>query len=356
MVTIALNARTATSLTIAITAGGGETAFDLELNREPDFASDDSFYLSGLAAGNTAVQGLPSDTPWFVRSRKTNGGVGPWTATLLAATSAPAAPAGYVGFSILPAILAVPEPIDYIACAQADVGSDPYNLLDDDPQATMRATNNAPAIVFHTAGRSVDTLALMGTLSGPTATWRIRAAGTQANLTAAPAYDTGAVTFHASSNLGRRPFYHGFHRLGAAVTHEWWRIDMANANAPSFIARNLIIGLARQSVNYSRGAGQSPVDLGTMGRNRFGTPDRAKGWRGRTLDFELSWLTEAEYEAKWRDLDQLVGTTDPVFVLPNPKANAYLHDRMGFGDVTQMRAENVRSSRYVKSLEIRSIY
>jgi hypothetical protein len=195
----------------------------------------------------------------------------------------------------------------------------------------------------------------MGTMLGEAATWRIRAADTEAGLTAAPPVDTGILPFRASANLGWRPSYHSYRRLPAPVAREWWRIDITNPG-PTFVARNLVTGLARQSVNYSRGAGQTPYDLGTMQRTPFGTPDRTPGWRGRSLDFGLSWLSEAEYEAKWSDLDQLVATTDPVFVLPNTKANAYLHDRIGFGTIENMRAENVRSSKYARSLEIRSIY
>jgi hypothetical protein len=81
-----------------------------------------------------------------------------------------------------------------------------------------------------------------------------------------------------------------------------------------------------------------------------------RGWRGRKVEFPLSWISEAEYEAKWRDLDQLVGTTDPVLALPNPKASRYLNDRIAFGEITNMRGELMRGDKYAKTIEIRSLY
>lgn len=355
MTTLALNARTASSLTIAITAGGGETAFELEFNRSADFASDDSLFKTGLAAGNAAVAGLPAATPFYVRGRKTNAGAGAWSPTLFAATLEPAALVPYVGFSIEPALMIVPEAIDYINSPEAAVGSPATNLLDDDPLAVMRSQSENVTIIAHTAGRPADSVALLGTMLGEAATWRIRAADTEAGLTAAPPLDTGGLAFRASSNLGLRPSYHSFKKLAAAVTNPWWRLDVYSPG-PTFIARNLVIGKSRSSVNYSRGAGHAPYDLGNVQRTPYGTPDRVRGWRGRSIDFGLSWLSEAEFEAKWSDLERLVGTTDPVLVVPNSKAGPYFHDRIGYGEIANMRAENVRSSKWARNFEIKSIY
>lgn len=356
MTALTFVARTAASLTIGVAAGAGETAFELEFNRADDFASDDSLFKTGLAAGNAAVAGLPADTPFFVRGRSTNGPApGAWSASLLVATLPPAAVGDYFGFSIEPSFLIVPEAIDQIDCAQAEAGAPAYNLLGDDPAATLRSQGANVTIYAHTAGRLADGVSLLGTMLGEAATWRVRAADTVANTAAAPGLDSGVVPFRASPNLGMRPSYHSFFRAPAPVALPWWRIDVVNPG-PTFIARNLVIGLVRSSVNFSRGAGHEPYDMGTVQRTLYGTPDRVRGWRGRTVDFQLSWLNEADFEAKWADLDRLVGTTDVVWILPNSKASPYRHDRIGLGVIEQTRAENVRSSKFLRTISVKSIY
>lgn len=356
MTALTFVARTAASLTIGVAAGVGETQFELEFNRADDFASDDSLFRTGLAAGNAAVAGLPADTPFFVRGRSTNGGVpGPWSENLLAATMPPAAAGDYFGFSIEPSFLIVPEAIDQISCDQEDDGAPALNLLGDDPTATLRSQGANITIYAHTAGRLADGVSLMGTMLGEAATWRVRAGNTIDETAAAPGLDSGVVAFRASPNLGMRPSYHSFFRALAPVALPWWRIDITNPG-PTFIARNLVIGLVRSSVNFSRGAGHEPYDLGSLQRTVYGTPDRVRGWRGRTVDFQLSWVNEAEFEAKWADLDRLVGTTDPVWILPNSKASPYRHDRIGFGVIEQTRAENVRSSKFLRTIGVKSLY
>lgn len=355
MATVAFTSRTSKTISFTITAGGGETTFEVEVNRCDDFASDVSILKTALAAGANSVAGLPPGNRFYLRARATNGAGGAWSTPILVATSEPASPPAYAGFSIEPAILVVPEPIDLISCAQADAGSFPIMLANDDPLSVLRASGAAIAIEARTTGAPVDSIALLGTLANDDVTWRIRAADTQAALTSAPVVDTGVVPFLSVTNLSGRPHYHGFRRLSQLYTNFWWRIDLVNA-APTFIARHLVIGKARQSVNYSRGAGHEALDYGQMARTTYGAPVRTPGWRGRQVDFQLSWLSESEYETKWADLDQRVGQTNPVLALPNPKANAWLNDRIAYGCISGQRSENVRAAKWSKNLEIQSLY
>lgn len=356
MVDVTLQARDQDSITVSIAAAVGETVFEIELNRAEDFASDESIVATNGAAGGNVIAGLPAGTPFFIRARKMDGGPGPWSAPLLAATLSPGAPGAYAGWSVAPALLVVPEPIDQPSCGQATAGSSAANLLNDDPLSVLRARGGTIDIVFRTAGRPVDSVSLLGTMASETATIAIAAANSHADVTgAAPPFSLAATRFRASANLGLRPSYHSFQRLGGAQIYPWWRVRISHS-APEFIARNLVIGLARQSVNLSRGARTSFMDLGTVNRNRFGSPDRVHGWRGRMVEFGLSWLREAEYHAKWSDLEALVGGTAPVLAIPNTAANQYLHDRIAFGNIEQTSGELMRGDRYGKTLEIRSLY
>jgi hypothetical protein len=356
LATINLSARGASSITVALAADAGETSWEIEVNREPDFSADESYFIAVDAGGDVPIPDLVPDTPYYFRARKTNASNGPWGATLMGSTTAPAAPLvpAYNGFSIIPAIVVVPEPIaDLVATNVAD-GSDALNLLNDDPMSVFH-TVGASAITFRTTGRPVDTIAILGTLANEDVTWRIRAAATFAGVTGAPGVDTGVVQFRVNPGIGRRQHYHAFRRLAAVYDYEYWRIDIAGIEE-NFIARNLVIGFARSSVNISKGAGIDAADGGTMNRTQFGQPDRVRGWRGRRVEFPLSWISEAEFETKWRDLHQLVGTTDPVLALPNPKVSRYLNDRIAYGDIVTARDEHVASNKYNKTLEIRSLY
>lgn len=355
MPTLVPSTRAANSLNVTLTAGGGETAWEIEVNRERDFFSDESYIIPQASAGTKTISDLAPDTSYWFRARKTNSGNGAWTTPFMLTTLPPTnAVVPYTGFSIEPAILVVPELINDLVVTNLEAGSLADNLLSDDPNTLTKVTTSS-AITFRTTGRSVDVIALLGTLANENVTWRIRSATSLANTTAAPATDTGVVSFRINPGIGRRPFYHGYRRLASPRTEEWWRIDLAGITA-NFVMRSLVIGLARQSVNVSRGAGKSPYDLGKMERTLLGAPDRVRGWRGKTIDFPLSWLRESEYETKWSDLDQLVGTTDPVLAIPNPKSNVYLNDRIAFGTIVDARAEIQRGDKYLRSLTIASIF
>lgn len=350
-------ARTGSSVTLTLTAGGGETAWEIETNRSEDFNADESYFIPVAAAGNIAINDLVPDTPYYFRTRKTNGGNGAWSATFMAATGAPAAapvPA-YTGFSIIPALLVVPEPIVDLVGTNVAAGSDVNNLNNDDPMNVFKVAGASSAITFRTTGRAIDTFALLGSLANESVTWRLRGAATATNVTAAPTTDTGVVSFRVSNGLGRRRHYHAFRRLAAPVTSEYWRIDLAGITA-NFIARHLVVGFARSSVNVSRGAGHEANDMGSFGRTMFGSPDRVRGWRGRKVEFPLSWVSEAEYEAKWRDLQTLVGSTEPVLALQNPKSSIYLNERIAYGTIQSDRGEMMRGEKYAKTLDINSLY
>lgn len=365
MVAIAITNRYTDGFDLAWTPAGGETTFDVELNREADFASDTSLLFQGHSTADTAWRGLPSGTPFWARARKTNGGNGAWSTPVNFATL-PVAPAAYSGFSMDKAGLVVPAAIQNLALAgsvPAVAGYPLTNMLRDDPQSMwlIRRTtplSNAVAIEFETSGEPIDTIAMLGTFADDAAQWTVSHAQTAADRTNGTGTSVAAFAdqpFRASVSIGRRRSYHAM-RTFDSTTDRYWRIFLRNINSRVFIARQLIVGAMRMSVNASRGFGSAPLDFGGVSRNRFGTPDRLIGWRGRVLDLELSWLNESEYQTKWSDLDTLVGLSKPVLVIQNAKRNVWMQDRMGFGELSQMRGEIQRGDRWLKRMECKSIY
>lgn len=357
---ITLSSRSNDGFVITYT-GGDSSPYEVEINREADFASDDSIKRTGMSASPITFTALPSGTPFYVRMRSTNASFPTWSNVLLTSTTAVTLDTSYAGFSHDKAMVVVPEDLNNIVCTGAAAGFPGSNLLRDDPMSQCRyqTSGGDMIITFETSGAPVDVIALLGTFLNKDALWRIRSSATSSFTS--PAYDTGSITARVSPTLGRRPSYHCMLQLPAPRTETFWRIDIAPtstgaANAPTMLARNLVVGLARMSVNASRGAGWEPNDGGAVSRNRFGTPDRVRGWRGRSLDLELSWINEAEYQAKYADLDLIIGTTKPALIVQNSKRNVMLQDRMGFGEIRQMRGENVRARRFLKSLQCSSIY
>jgi hypothetical protein len=145
-------------------------------------------------------------------------------------------------------------------------------------------------------------------------------------------------------------------RLPQPVTERFFAIDINAGGARHFIARNLVVGLARGTQNAARGNSEAPNDLGAAARTRFGVLDRVTGWRGRTVDFEMGWLSEAEYQTKWGLLMRQAGKTKSVLAIPNSKRNVFLNDRIAFGPITDQRGQTVAGRKLSFSMTIDSIY
>lgn len=66
------------------------------------------------------------------------------------------------------------------------------------------------------------------------ATWRIRAATTEANLTADPVYDSGILSHWPSYDLSSWNRTHALLVLQGALAYQWWRIDINNVGGPYY--------------------------------------------------------------------------------------------------------------------------
>ena len=211
------------------------------------------------------------------------------------------------------------------------------NLQTFQPSEKWRATNLAAAYVEADLGAAqpLDLIALLYTNTTSAATWRIRGATTQANLTAAPGYDSGAITAWPQSGLDDWDFVHVFKWLGASPqTFRWWRVDLTDAANPDghlqagrlYLsdawqpARNLqygwSIGFADDSIKRRATGGQSWVT--------------ARGKR-RVLDFTLGFLSEAEMYDNAFDIDRRRGEHADVLAIRDPDDTAHVHRQMVYG-------------------------
>ncbi len=341
---------------IDLRASGVTAAGRIEANRSEDFSSDDSLFFDTPAPANggmfKTVAGLPSGTPWFFRLIENNGQV---SNTVLRSTAAVTPNLAYSGFSIDKAMIVVPETIFITGGADVTTNVNPAypagNMLLDDPATTMQSFGPGKFYIdFDTSGALVDTIAALGTMFNDDAVWTLYSDPTPATRATTIILNS---QFRCSPTIGRRRSYHGLHTF-TPTTNRAWRLYFDSV--ATTIVRNLVVGLRRQSTNPNKGHGTSMNDRGTFERNRFGSPDIVPGWRGRTVDFDMSWLSEAEYQAKYAMLPIEVGRTKSVLAIPNSKRNIYLNDRIAFGPITDFRGDNPASSKFNAGFSIDSIY
>lgn len=218
--------------------------------------------------------------------------------------------------------------------AAIDVSSmPPSNLLTMQPYEVWRTlTPAAASLVFDLqSAQTINLVALLFTNASATATWRIRGATSEANLTAAPGYDSGALTIWPvgvpGAGLSIRRTVDAIKFLAAAggpgaQTFRWWRIDIADAANPSgwFQAGRVYIAAANQPQrNLAYGWGIRPVAPALRRRSAGGQLHVVSGARGgRVLRFELRWMTEAEAMGWLFDLAQQRGSSRDVLAIRDP--------------------------------------
>lgn len=365
MVALAISATTSTTVTLGVSGlSGGVTAVDVQYSTRPDFR----FALSPLipnvtpAGGQIVVQHLNQRTTYFFRVRERSGGaVGPWTDGLPAFTPNASSPILTPnGANKAPAFLVVPEHVAAWTAESSVAGHPPLNLGTDSPNDQWWAdfANGGYAVEAQIGGAPVDTIALLETNAPANMTIRVKAGPSLANVRGgAPAYTSANQSFHASANLGGKQGYHALVRLPAAQSYPFWRIEMGGrAPLDRFVASYACLGLARSAgKNMADESTEVSIDLGELERSREGNPDRRLGFRrGRKVEFDIAMMTEAAWESQFADLRQAIGANDPILVVPNSRANAFLHDRLLFGTV-DARMSHPRSTRFTASLTVNSV-
>lgn len=217
------------------------------------------------------------------------------------------------------------------------------NLLTPQPSDPWRATDLANAYVELDLGTAVEInlIALLYTNASSAATWRIRAAASQANLTAAPDYDTGSNTFWPQSGLEDWSFTHGFIWLDASTqTRRWWRIDVSDAGNPDgyFQAGRLYLAKPFQpATNIEFGWSVGYADPSPKRRATGGQTYPLLRSRSRVLNFSYSFMSESEMFDNLFDLNRRRGASEDVLVIVDPDATANIHERIVYGLVDDLK-------------------
>lgn len=190
--------------------------------------------------------------------------------------------------------------------------------------------------------KNFDLIALLWTNASSNATWRIRAANSQANLTAAPGLDTDSspqMTFWASSGLTDWDRTHGMYLASSVQTYQWIRIDIFDAGNSDgvFKAGRLFISESWQSSkNDSFGREIGFLDLGSQDLMSNGSLIATQRARVNRANFSIGFLDEDEMMNNAFEIDRLRGITKDVLVVFNPdSSDSHRHKKMIHGFFTR---------------------
>lgn len=224
--------------------------------------------------------------------------------------------------------------------------------------------------------QEVNFAALVSANAENLTTYRLRLANSDADLTAAPIYDSGVRSIidasaypsstptlsldflsQAYSVLGPAAPVHSYLELASTVTARCWRIDIAG-HSGDFEASSLVLGKSFQpsrfyNFDYERGI----EDLGEMGWGRWMVPDETPGAIMRSVSFTLAWQSEAEFEASFRPMIERLGKRGIVYVCFDPEASQHRQSKTYMGVMRKPPfARGIRKpATYSQDFEILSI-
>lgn len=173
------------------------------------------------------------------------------------------------------------------------------------------------------AEQAIDFCAMIAANAQPGTNIRLRLGNTQAEVDGTAPYDSGAVDFISPAITRSDGLYHSHLELDSPVNATWWRIDITG-HTGDFQASHLILGEKMETdrfynLDFERGVN----DLGSIDFGRWGVADEQEGAIFRTLDFSLSWETEATYQTKFGPMLEKLGKRGVVYVCFDPEPGPY---------------------------------
>lgn len=228
------------------------------------------------------------------------------------------------------------------------------NLQKRQPTTITRWTDLDNAYVEIDLGEDqpIDFAGLLYSNASVDAAWRLRAAASQADLTANPAYDSGAMTFHANkdgitliwgtaADDPARTAYARAHALHAwaGAQHRWWRADVYDSeNTDGYIdvGRLYLDNSFRpeRTIRYGFNVGWLDGQVrGTSLDNNVFPQQRGtyRMWRG-----SLRWASEADMYDELFRIQRKRGTARDVLVLADKDNRDRLMDWTVYGLLTDI--------------------
>lgn len=208
------------------------------------------------------------------------------------------------------------------------------------------------------SAKTIDFISMIGANALPGTQIRIRLGDSQAAVDGASAsYDSGVINFIDPAITREDGLYHSHHEMPAAQTRQWWRIDISG-HTGAFEASKLIMGQKIEpSRFYDKDFEFGIEDTGQLDISRDGVMHEISGQILRTLQFSLGWLTQVEYETKFRPLVEKMGTRGMMLWCFDPQPNAYRQSKTYFGvfRTAPFATGGIKPGNYSKEFQIRSV-
>lgn len=211
------------------------------------------------------------------------------------------------------------------------------NLLRREPADAMILTNAGSAYVTVDLGADPAAIRVFAVLYCNAGTWRVRAAATEGDVTADPAYDSGTVNFGGSETglRHRDGMKHDWLYWSAGVTYRYWRVDFADpddADARTIVG-NLIMDWGFQPrVNAPRGGRSLGLsDPSRKPRTSEGQLDPLVRQPRGVASFRLEYASEAEMYGEAFEIDEIAATVNQVLYIRDPAATLYRQKQAWLG-------------------------
>lgn len=171
---------------------------------------------------------------------------------------------------------------------------------------------------------------------------RIRAATSEANLTASPSYDSGWISAWPTSG---RPTDAGltwldvFKQFNAGGSFVWWRIEIDdNTNTAGFveIGRLYMAAAWTATYNFAYGSGRGHIPLDIRNKTETGFTNTDKRGAQRVFDLKLDVVGQSDAEDFLYELRRRTGTAGDVFVCLDPAETTRLHRKMMMATFDEM--------------------
>jgi hypothetical protein len=206
------------------------------------------------------------------------------------------------------------------------------------------------------AAMPVDFAAMISATALPGTTIRLRLDSAPID-TGAVLYDSGALPFIDPTITRVDGLYHSHLELEDVVTARYWRIDIGG-HTGDFTATTMVLGERMQPANfYDKDYKFDTADLGTFDVTRWGVPDEAAGLIFRSLALKFSWISDADYETKFRPLAERLGKRGVLYWChdPEPSTARQAKTYLGWFKTLPYATGAVQAGRYESDFQILSM-
>lgn len=186
------------------------------------------------------------------------------------------------------------------------------------------------------SSQTFDTVALLYTNASSSATWRIRTADTEQDLTEFPStgHDSGSLTMWPDNDLSDWDRVHALYRPGFDITNRWLRIDVTDTSNTdgAFKAGRLYVAAAWQPAKnirfgWSLGFEDPSRRFETSGGQTIIDPIDQK----RTARFEFRFLSKNDMFNNGYEIARLRGGSADILAVLDPDEDTHLHKYIIYG-------------------------